>query len=407
MKLTIVAMEIPYPPNHGGRVDIWRRIKALKHVGVKLQLVCWTHQLPTPEERQVIDAYVEDFYPIVYGSGLGRSLRRAVDLLSYPLDVTSRIVRGQEWRDLLNRVQQFSPDVIMADHIHSCVVGQPLSKALNRPLTVRSHDIEHLHYGYWMKSSKGMAKFKRRLSLNHLKAYEFSMLRQSARFYDISLDDLNFWRAQGLENGQFLPPVIDIEGPERQEPLQSEVELPQEVYDVVFLGNLRTDNNVAGVLWFLSEVLPLLQIKLPEIKVLIAGSSPTKDILTTCEQTPGVTLKANPVSAAATYQSGKVLINPVATGSGTSIKSIDMLILERPIVTLEKGLFGLPEAAKQYFKVATDAQSFAQLIIESLSAPSHEFPDPSVLSSLFGRSVIEGFVADLEGLCNSAGVRQR
>lgn len=401
MKLTIVAMEIPYPPNHGGRVDIWRRIKALKQVGVTLQLICWTHQLPTAEDKQVIDQYIDDFYPILYGSGLGWAMRRVVDLLRYPLDVTSRIVRGSEWSALLSRVQQFSPDVVMADHVHSGVVGRPLSKALGKPFTVRSHDIEHLHYGYWMKSSKGIAKLKRLLSLNHLKSYEFSMLRESDAFYDISIDDLNFWRGQGFSNGRFLPPVIDIENVEKNDSSQDGGELSQENYDVVFLGNLRTDNNVAGVLWFLSDVLPLLQHKTPDIKVLIAGSSPKKEVISACENTPGVRLKINPVSAAETYRSGKVLINPVATGSGTSIKSIDMLVLERPIVTLEKGLFGLPEAAKKYFKVATDAQSFSQLIIESLNAPSHELPDPSVLSELFGRSVIEEFVSDLKSLSSS------
>lgn len=114
----------------------------------------------------------------------------------------------------------------------------------------------------------------------------------------------------------------------------------------------------------------------------------------------GVRLIANPESASEIYSSGRVLINPVAVGSGTSIKSIDMLAFNRPIVTLEKGLAGLPEKAKQYFMLASDSETFCQLTLEGIGIDYLESNRFEEIESLFGIGAIHEFVDDLKNLLN-------
>ncbi|MEM9120121.1 MAG: glycosyltransferase [Cyanobacteria bacterium P01_F01_bin.56] len=400
MKITVIAMEIPYPPIHGGRVDIWRRIVALSKLGVELQLICWNYAPPTSEEITEIGKYVKQFYPITYRKNVASYLQRGFDFLKYPLQVTSRIPHGSDWQELLQSIQAFNPDVMMADHVHCGLTAQQLSNHLNCPFVVRSHDIEHLHYGYWMQSAQGLGKLKLMLTLWHLKSYEFSIFKACNAFFDISVDDLKFWQDQGFTNGKFLAPLTDLaslENPQADDYSKKSSDV-ETVFDVVFLGNLRTENNVAGVIWFLQEVLPWLQAQLPTIQVLIAGSNPETSVIEICDKLANVTLIPNPVSARDTYQSGKVLINPVATGSGTSIKSVDMLTLNRPIVTLKKGLFGLPSAACKYFKVASDAETFGQLIIDSLDNKNDNLPSQIEIQSLFGYPVIERFLTDLQAV---------
>lgn len=395
MKVTIVSMEIPYPPIHGGRVDIWRRLIALSKLGVEIQLVCWNDVAPSAEEIAEIQKYVKQLHFIVYQRGIGINLQRGFGLFKYPLQVTSRILRGQQWENLLRSVEQFSPDVIIADQVHSGYTARRLSDVLKCPYVLRSHNIEHLHYSYWLQSAKGWGKLKLILALLHLKTYELSILKSCDAFYDISVDDLKFWQKQGFTHGRFLAPLADLSSLDM--PTNGEQKESSDfAYDIVFLGNLRTENNVAGVLWFLQEVLPKLKIQAPDIRVLIAGSNPVQSIFDACDRLDNVDLKPNPVSAKTVYQSGKVLINPIATGSGVSIKSVDMLTLNRPIVSLKKGTFGLPEAARQYYKIAEDAQSFCDLICKSLSESESNTPNPSEVQELFGYPVIERFLQDLE-----------
>lgn len=393
MKMTIVAMEIPYPPIHGGRVDVWRRVKMLAEQGTEIQMICWSREMPNAETLDVIYQYVKDFYPIIYQRGLDVYLRRVFDLFLYPLEVTSRILRGEEWKQLIDSVRCFQPDVIFCDHIHSGWVASRLSKALERPMIVRSHDIEHLHYRYYLQCAKGYKKLVRLLSLNHLEAYEKSLFKQSLAFYDISKDDLKFWKDQGFNNGYFLPPLIEFSQENNHKNTQK-----IKSYDVVFLGNLNSENNVAGIIWFIEEVFPILKERSPGIKVLIAGSNPIPKIKTICENKEGLDLKINPPSAIEIYQSGRVLIDPVATGSGVSIKSIDMLAIGQPIVSRPKGLSGLPEEARQYFRVASDAPSFANEILNCLAQKQSTTQDRALLEVLFGSAVIEKFLCQLNSI---------
>lgn len=395
MKISIFAMEIPYPPIHGGRVDIWRRVKALHQAGVKIQLVGWSHTLPSSDELAVIANYTEDFYPILYKRTPSSLALRAYDLLSYPLEVTSRILRGKDREDLLSAVKQFAPDIIFADHIHTGVMAKQISEALNVPFVVRSHDIEHLHYQYWLQSSTGLKKLVRLLSLNHLEEYEETILKQALAFYDISIDDLQFWKDRGLTNGHWLPPLIELSD-NSQSSGTSTGKDSKASYDAVFLGNLVADNNVAGVSWFIKQVLPILRSKKPDVKVLIAGSNPTSEVINLCEKFDDVVLIANPPSTAEIHAMGRVLINPVAVGSGVSIKSIDMLAIGKPIVTLPKGLSGLPEEAKKFFRVASDEESFAEGILRCLTDHEIEPPNYRLLTALFGQVAVENFVTNLE-----------
>jgi polysaccharide biosynthesis protein PslH len=241
-------------------------------------------------------------------------------------------------------------------------------------------------------------KLKRYLSVFHVEKYEKKLLSSSAIFYDISADDLKFWKSLNYTNGRLLPPIIEFSehfsAPNFEDSLDR-----LKSYDIVFLGNLNAENNVEAVIWFLTEVLPLIHQQLPNITVLIAGFNPVSRIPPLCEKIPGVSLCINPPSASDIYRSGRVLINPILTGSGVKIKSVDMLTFGKPIISTTEGVSGLPDIVKQYFKIADSQLAFAEATIEFLSK-NVDVPiiDRQLLESYFGPKIIENVIADLESL---------
>ncbi|MDJ0795351.1 MAG: glycosyltransferase [Calothrix sp. MO_167.B12] len=400
MKITIVSHEMPYPPNHGARVDIWRRIQGISQLGVEIQLITWVHQSPTSEELTAINQYVKQTHFIVYQKNTCAVARKIIDLFSYPLEVTSRIVRGEELENLISQVSNFHPDAIFLDGIHGGELAMSLGKKLNVPLVTRSHNIEHLYHQRLLLSATGLAKLKKQLSLTNLESYEKYILKSSAIFYDISADDLSFWQKQGLTSGRYLPPLIDFTQKDISEGklVQPRTNYP---YDIVFLGNLNNDNNVAGIVWFLTNILPKIYDKFPEVKVLIAGSNPVPKIKQICTETPEVDIKINPVSADIIYQSGKVLINPIFTGSGVSIKSIEMLAAKRPIVSTPQGIAGLPQQLHDYFNIADNANDFAEAICKCLSNSANTYIEREILESLFGLQAIASMLSEIKSLQSS------
>ena len=404
MKITLVCHEIPYPPIHGGRIDMWRRIKAFAAQGVELQIIAWWFGTqPTAAEIVEIHKYAKQVHLIEIKRTILARIGRISDLGWYPLEVTARIVKGQNLAALQADVETFAPDLIFLDGIHGGVIADRLHKYLNVPIVTRSHNIEHLYYQRILKSAVGFKqKLKRYLSVIHLERYEKDLLKKSALFYDISTDDLHFWQSKGFTNGRLLSPLIEPEDHHQDKSLSDRLSEVNQTYDLVFLGNLSLENNVAGIIWFLTEVLPIIHEQFPEVTVLIAGLNPIDKISQICADIRGVSLRTNPVSAAGIYQSGRVLINPILTGSGVKIKSIEMLGFQKPIVSTLEGISGLPSAIKPYFKVANDARSFGLLAIEALSMESNLVIDRQLLEFWFGYQIIETVVSDLKSILTSS-----
>ena len=401
MKITVVALEIPFPPNHGGRVDIWRRLQVLSALGVSIQLVCWSKGELQEDIKCALMEVVETLHLLRFnGTSISSLAKRISFLPRYPLEISSRIVYGENLKKLRSAVEAFHPDLIMIDQLHGCMVGRYLHNHLGVPLVLRSHNIEHLYYKNLYASAQGIRKILRLLSLNGLERIEKATLKECDAFYDISVDDLGYWQSQGFANGKFLPPLINPSDMDYLASLASSKDAKEigasKSFDVVFLGNLYTDNNVAGIVWFLSEVVPRLKSKIPDIKILISGSNPVKKIVDLCESSDCVTLQANPESASDIYRSGRVLINPMAVGGGVSIKAIDMLATGCPIVTLPKGVGGLPEPAKSLFHIAESADDFAEKICLCLGETNQGIANYELLDSLFGMEPMKAFLQDIK-----------
>ncbi|MGD1856608.1 MAG: glycosyltransferase [Leptolyngbyaceae cyanobacterium] len=397
MKITVVALESPFPPIHGGRVDIWRRIQVLSELGVSIQLIYWAKSKLSLENEQKLAKVVDTSHMLkLNGTSLFSLIKKISFFFRYPLEISSRMVYGQALKELKAAVKSFAPDVVMIDHLHGCMAGRQLSRFLQVPLILRSHNIEHLYCKNLYNSAQGHRKLIRLLSLNGLEKVEKDTLKECSAFYDISVDDLEYWRSLGFKNGRFLPPTINLSEMRLAEDKSAPKNIQDEDFDVVFLGNLNTENNVAGLIWFLTEVAPKLKIKEPDVKILISGSNPVKKIVELCASLDYVTLKANPESAADIYRSGRVLINPMAVGGGVSIKAIDMLSAARPIVTLPKGVGGLPEQSKSLFYIAEDAESFAEKILFCLHEQLNNVADYHLLDDLFGVEQIKSFIKDIE-----------
>lgn len=395
MKITIICHEIPYPINNGGRADAWRRIKAFSEFGAEIQLITWYKDDPSSDELTEMDRYVHRRVLIPFPNSFLSQCSRLFDLGKFPLEVTSRIVRGQALFDLQMEVEEFAPQIIWLDHLHAAEIGHFLAERYSIPMVTRSHNIEHLYYKRLRASADSLsAKFKRTLSTKNLYQYEVDNLRRSALFYDISLDDLKFWQEQGFANGRYLPPLIDFKAFDRDIETAGN---SRSLYDLVFLGNLYSDNNVAGVSWFVEEVLPKIQQALPDVSLLIAGSNPITKIQELCEANPNIELRINPPCTSIIYNSARVLVNPTSTGSGVNMKSLEMLLAQKPIVSQPQGIAGLSEELVDYFTIARNAEDFATAVVDLLQGTRQaQIADRPLLESLFGFRAIDRVLREMK-----------
>ncbi len=388
MKLCIVASELPYPPRHGGQVDVWRRICALAGCGVKVQLVAWhsTTEIDAGHRAQ-IEGEVDSLVLLKRRTGWrGNSIRLLLTLFQ-PFLVSARVIfrRG----GVLAAVRSFGPDVVWVDALYGWNLGRYLGSKLKLPVVLRSQNVEHEYVS--MLGSKARSTREKLfffLSKVHLRRYEFSAVSDCARYYDISLDDLAYWRQEGYLHGEWLPPFCSalVAPPDRS------VE-----FDVGFMGNLYTPNNVDGLRWFIKDVLPKMPTRR---RVLIAGSNPSPALRAAVADEPDVAIWENPESILEVYARTAVLINPVLGGSGVNLKAIEMLQTDKPIVSTPRGVGGLPQEVKSLFRVESAPDKFAEAIEACLARPGVDIERRRVIADrYFGDDAARRLIDSLRRLC--------
>lgn len=378
MKLAYFTVELPYPPRHGGRVDTWSRMKAMHAAGADIFLVSWytpaDHPLPS-DTLDTLNAVTVQHRFFLTKPDLQDRLLRLIRLIRWPSHVSARVPLSFNLRAYWQQMDAFKPDAVWLDGLYGTVLAQACAKRYGIPLFYRSHNIEHR---YMASQVARTSQWKQRLlwamNLPHLKRVETQTIRAAHTSFDISMDDMQWWKNQGIRHVQWLPPTMQQETATR---LSAPRTTPP-AFDVAYLGNLRTPNNVEGVLWFLQQVWPQVKSLHPPATMVLAGSSPVDSIRQAATAAPGVTLLENAPDATAVWRDARVLVNPVFSGSGVNIKSVEMLFTPAVRISTTQGVAGLPQHVQQCFHVTDQAQAFAQTIAAALQGAT---PDTSVSNS--------------------------
>lgn len=392
-RVTIFAPDTPYPANRGGRADVWRRILALRQLGFDVQLICFFDDLdgkrPSPHDVKEIESVVSSFiaYPIKKGRWL--TLQRLPRILERPWHVVCRSLDKSRSSDLASKIRNFAPSLLWCEGVWMAATAWEMSRLLHLSLVYRSHNIEHLYMPRQAAAARRMRdRVAWTIACYGLRRFEYRVLARASWVFDISDDDMAFWKAAGVVNISWLPPVA--EGALKPLP-----PVAAERNDVVFLGNLTTPNNVRGVQWLVEKIWPLVRAARPATQLVVAGSNPGPFVRKLCEA-PGVVLMPNVADALGLYVSARVLVNPVRTGSGTHIKAIEMLMMGAPIVTATQGTMGMPPEVKRLFTVADTAETFADAILQALESPRDLTAQRALARQTFGVEGLARAMSDLQ-----------
>lgn len=101
--------------------------------------------------------------------------------------------------------------------------------------------------------------------------------------------------------------------------------------EVLFVGRLSYEANVAGLRWFLDECWPGIRAAVPGVRLTIVGSEPPAEI--TARTGGDVTLHADVPDVEPWYARATVAIAPIFRGTGVQLKLIQALAAGVPAVT--------------------------------------------------------------------------
>lgn len=137
---------------------------------------------------------------------------------------------------------------------------------------------------------------------------------------------------------------------------------------ILHLGTMFWPPNVAGVLWFAREVLPLIHAELPQTRFVIVGKNPPPEVQALASdpriEVTGYVADATPYLAAA-----DAFVVPLHAGGGMRVKILDAWLWGLPIVSTPLGAEGIALRDGENILLGESPAAFAAAVVRCLTDP--------------------------------------
>lgn len=133
---------------------------------------------------------------------------------------------------------------------------------------------------------------------------------------------------------------------------------------LVFVGSMDYHANISGILFFVSEVLPILVKVRPKLKVYVVGKNPPEEITSLSSEAMVVTGAVDDVRPM--LSKGAVSIVPLLVGGGTRLKILEAMAAGLPVVSTPLGAEGLSARDGREILIADSPEDFAGRVLHLL-----------------------------------------
>ena len=206
---------------------------------------------------------------------------------------------------------------------------------------------------YKSKLHKWIAN-KRAVSLGVMSEY---VLRKVSHSFYSNINESPYCKSVYLPNISMQKKLIT--------PLQDSV--PK---NMLIVGWLDFYPNRDGALHFVKNVFPLIRKQVPDAELYIAGKCSDIELSKELSSISGVNVLGYVNDISALYEKCGVVIVPVYQGAGTSVKFVEGLMMNRPIVSTPLGVRGFEDLCKPgvHYLLANDDISFSENVVSLLNS---------------------------------------
>ncbi|MCO5248267.1 MAG: glycosyltransferase [Chitinophagales bacterium] len=303
-EVQVVSFASPYPPNYGGVMDVFYRLKALYNLGVKVHLHTYIYKDHKPHERlNELCASVEYY----------KRSNTHKYLQGWPYIASSRYNKN-----LIENVIRIGKPVIL-EGLHTCFMIEHLEKA-GIPFVVRMHNIEWKYYKYLAELELSYPKKKYFLEeARRLKKFEDCI--QHTTLLAISVKDEKYLKQTYPHSRTlYIPAFHHYTTPEIKEGKGNYA---------IFHGNLSVNENEQAAIWLMERVFSKLDVPL-----VITGKDPTDKVIKATNAYPNVKLIANPgiQEMRTIMEDAQIHLLPNQQPTGMKIKWVNALFSARFII---------------------------------------------------------------------------
>lgn len=285
----IVSFQVPYPPDYGGVIDVFYKIKAFTDAGVKVHLHCFAYGREQSKVLEDICASVtyyerKKFYQAIYSS--------------VPYIVNSR--KSDEL--LTNLIQDDYP--VLFEGLHTCFYLSHPSLRHKRK-AVRMHNVEWDYYKQLGNAERNyLVKFYYNIESLRLKKFE-EQLKYADAIFAVSWSDYDYL-ADTYKNIHYIPSF---------HPNETLATIEGKGNYILYHGNLSVAENVQAAVYICKKIAPKVNVP-----IVLAGKDPSSIVVHEAKKLRNVSLVMNPTDESLYDLIKNAHINLLVTYQNTGLK---------------------------------------------------------------------------------------
>lgn len=339
----MVCLDVPYPPDYGGAMEMFYTIRALHAAGIHIHLHCYEYGRGDQPELLKYCKTVHYYKRNQGHRGLS---------LKLPYIVCSR--NNNELEERL--IQDQYPVLLQGIHCTFLLYNKKLT---NRKVVVRLHNMESDYYHQLAAcEDQFLRKLYMRIESFLLKTYE-KKIAGDALFLTITQNDERAFRhAHPHSQVAFLPAFVPSQLVTSNEGVGN---------FCLYHGNLSVAENEKMALWLLQKVFS--KINIPFV---VAGKNPSKKLEQIAHSKQHTCIVANPGKSEMDDLIAKAQINlvPSFVKSGIKFKLLHALLQGRHCIGNNTAVEGSGLEAACH--LATSAEGFQALVTQLFRQPFAE-----------------------------------
>jgi len=328
---------VPYPADYGGVIDVFYKLKALHHYGVKIILHCFKYGR---KEQTELNKYCSEvyYYP------------RNNKLFSW-FSLQPFIVNSRTNAKLVDRLIAIDAPILYEGHHTIASINHP--KLKNRKKLIRQHNVEWRYYQHLSKTEQ-----KKWKSLYYY-SEQFKLKRNEndiakAIILPISQTEYNYFNFKYNQ-------VHHLSVFHKNQNVRSSLEYGKHI---LYHGNLSVNENIKAVKFIAEQI--RADLRLP---IIIAGKNPAQAIINWCKQAKHLQLIANPNEnkLEELIRDAQINILPAFESTGIKLKLINALYAGKHCLVTPEMLTGT--GLDNLCSMAKTAEDFNTALGRLMSTP--------------------------------------
>lgn len=362
MRILWLKTELLHPLDKGGKIRTYHMLNRLKRDHEVTYLSFARAEDPREAFEQSAE-YCHRLVTIPWQEPQKFNARFYCDLtlnLFSPLPYAIRKYRSSSMRSAIEReMRDRDYDVAVCDFLVTSVNLPSISRCA--PVLFQ-HNVESMIWQRHSETQKsGLRRAFFKTEWRKMLAYERAACRRFDAVVAVSDVDRAHMREHfGLNNVYDVPTGVDTD---YFRPLAT----TPNPFELVFTGSMDWLPNQDAILYFASEIMPLIERAVPEFTLKVVGRNPGSALLRFGETNPRIKITGRVDDVRTHVGPAAAYVVPMRIGGGTRLKIYEAMAMGKPVISTSVGAEGLPVRDGQDLLIADTPAEFARAVIRVLT----------------------------------------